>query len=141
FGRHDDAFGATFRHAENIAPLPAVKPKPRGETIELPKPDLAQLAASDPSLAATMEARRTIYDYAARPITIAQIGELLYRVARVRATMEMPVPGHDALTMPVSSRPYPSGGKSYEIEFYLTINACDGIAPGLYHYDARDHQL
>lgn len=133
FGRHANPFGATFRHAGSIAPLPAVKEPPRGESIELPRFDVRDDA---------IERRRTIYAYDdAHPITLAQLAEFLHRVARVRSTFEVPVPDRGDVRVPVSSRPYPSGGKSYELELYPAVAACDGLAPGLYHYDPLGHRL
>jgi SagB-type dehydrogenase family enzyme len=38
-------------------------------------------------------------------------------------------------------RPYPSGGAAYELELYLTVANCDGLARGFYHYDADQHAL
>ena len=38
-------------------------------------------------------------------------------------------------------RPYPSGGGSYELELYLAVDTCEGLARGFYHYDAGDHAL
>ena len=38
-------------------------------------------------------------------------------------------------------RPYPSAGASYELELYLAVGTCDGLAPGFYHYDAGAHAL
>jgi SagB-type dehydrogenase family enzyme len=43
--------------------------------------------------------------------------------------------------MDFARRPYPGGGALYELELYLTVNACENLAPGLYHYGAREHQL
>jgi len=40
-----------------------------------------------------------------------------------------------------STRPYPSAGSAYELELYLTVANCDGLARGLYHYDAGSHAL
>ena len=140
FGRHGGPFGATFRHAGLIDPLPAVRPRAPGSLVALPRPDIAMLERSDPPLQHVIETRRSIYEYGDAPIARAQLGEFLFRVARVRTCRAMPLPG-SAVAMPTSSRPYPSGGKSYELEFYLTIAACDGLAPGLYHYDPLDHAL
>jgi SagB-type dehydrogenase family enzyme len=38
-------------------------------------------------------------------------------------------------------RPYPSGGGSYELELYLAVDNCEGVARGFYHYDAGAHAL
>ena len=40
-----------------------------------------------------------------------------------------------------TSRPYPSGGATYDLELYLTVDRCDGLEPGLYHYDPDRHAL
>jgi SagB-type dehydrogenase family enzyme len=40
-----------------------------------------------------------------------------------------------------STRPYPCGGAAYELELYLTVRRCAGLAPGVYHYDAAEHAL
>ena len=40
-----------------------------------------------------------------------------------------------------TSRPYPAGGSLYELELYAIIQACTGLAPGLYHYDPSGHRL
>ena len=136
FGRHSNPFGATFRHAGTIPPAPAVKEPPPGETIALAAPRPGDF------LYDVMERRRTIYAYDdEHPVTLAQLGEFLYRVARVRGTMDAPVPGHDGVRIPVSDRPYPSGGRSYELELYPAVAACDGLASGLYHYDPLGHRL
>ncbi len=34
------------------------------------------------------------------------------------------------------TRPYPSGGSAYELELYLAVANCEGLARGFYHYDA-----
>jgi len=36
------------------------------------------------------------------------------------------------MQMAVASRPYPSGGALYELEFYAAIAACNGLDRGLY---------
>ena len=41
----------------------------------------------------------------------------------------------------IAARPYPSGGASYELELYLAVDTCEGLARGFYHYDAARHAL
>ena len=36
---------------------------------------------------------------------------------------------------------YPSGGGCFELELYLAVDKCDGLARGFYHYDAGGHAL
>jgi SagB-type dehydrogenase family enzyme len=138
-GRHDDDFGATFPFAGQIEPQPAVRRLPDGAVLPLPRPDLAELLSRDAPLTAVIEARRSVRSYDEQPVTIAELGELLYRSARVRATM-----GPDAdhgMPYPASDRPYPCGGAGYDLELYLTVRRCDGLAPGIYFYDPLGHQL
>jgi SagB-type dehydrogenase family enzyme len=40
-----------------------------------------------------------------------------------------------------TTRPYPSGGSAYELELYLAVANCGGLARGFYHYDADRHAL
>jgi SagB-type dehydrogenase family enzyme len=134
-GRHDNGLGGTYRFLHRIPPQPAVKQTQWPATIPLPRPDMEKVRAVDPSLTAVMEARSSIRDYGDSPMTIAQLGEFLYRVARIKEIYnrgEM-----DELT----KRPYPSAGASYEMEFYLTIDRCKGLTPGFYWYDPLNHAL
>jgi SagB-type dehydrogenase family enzyme len=133
-GRNLGGFGGTYHREKLAEPLPAIKP-PGEITLPLPTPDLAAVSASDPSFGAVLEKRRSIRAHNdERPITAAQLGELLYRAARVRGVMH---DGHQEL----SSRPYPGGGACYELELYPLVNLCEGVAPGLYHYDPGGHGL
>ena len=36
---------------------------------------------------------------------------------------------------------YPSGGARYPLEVYLLIQRVDGVEPGIYHYNVKDHRL
>ncbi|HEX3760039.1 MAG TPA: SagB family peptide dehydrogenase [Kofleriaceae bacterium] len=139
-GRHRGDIGATYRLA-GIAPPPVVAPlrgpasrSPTGPGIDLPRADLAAAARADPPLAAVMEARRSTRAAGARPIALAQLGELLDRCVAVRSL----VPGERD---EVSRRPYPSAGARYPLEIYVVARACDSLAPGLHHYDPLGHRL
>ncbi len=141
-GRSDAAFGATFRGAGRFEPLPAVRPPSVGESYALYRPDIKQLERDDAPFAQVVETRRSGREYAAQPITVRQLGEFLYRVARIRdvRTLEVDTPTGPSC-IEVASRPYPSGGAMYELEFYVVVGACDGLDGGLYHYQASDHRL
>ncbi len=89
-----------------------------------------------------MERRRSLRAYDDRPITAGQLGEFLYRVGRVRERRDVGLATPAGpVRMEFVSRPYPSGGALYELEFYAAVNACAGLAAGLYHYDAVRHRL
>lgn len=107
-----------------------------GAPIGLFVPDLAAKRIQDPTLTAVVEDRvstRTFDD--ARPVTVEQLAELLYRAARTRRTQPVG-PGEELL-----SRPYPSAGGVYELELYPVVRNVAGLAPGMYHYDSFDHVL
>jgi SagB-type dehydrogenase family enzyme len=141
-GRHDAPVGATFPGVGRLEQPPPLKPAAAVETIDLYRPDLEHLQRHDPPFALVAEQRSSQREYAAEPITDRQLGEFLYRVARVRDTYEMDVPSlHGPVRMAFTSRPYPAPGGLYEMEVYPVVNACSGLAAGLYHYDPAQHRL
>ncbi|WP_328942436.1 SagB family peptide dehydrogenase [Streptomyces sp. NBC_00250] len=137
-GRYDDVFGAVYPHRGAIEPRPAVRPVPDGPSVPLHRPTREEIAAHDPSLTTAIETRRSIRGYGEQEMTARQLGEFLYRAARVRAHYT-PEPGSDRDE--VVSRPYPSGGQGYELELYVTVRRCEGLAPGIYYYDPVGHTL
>jgi SagB-type dehydrogenase family enzyme len=142
-GRFDAPYGATYRLADRLPPPPALKPAMAGQAHELYRPDLDRLDRDDPPLARVQAQRRSIREYdATRPITDRQLGEFLYRVARVTGCREEEVSTpRGPVRQDFAARPYPVGGGLYELEVYAAIQACDPLAPGLYHYDAAGHRL
>ncbi len=133
-GRHNLPMGATYRFADKIEPLPAVKPQTSAKKVQLHKPDLEQLKAKDISLTEAIETRRSLRTYDRTPINIQQLGEFLYRTARIKQLVS-------SQSGEYTSRPYPSGGGLYELELYPIIDTCTGIDRGFYHYDPLNHQL
>jgi SagB-type dehydrogenase family enzyme len=142
-GRFDAPYGGTYRFAGRVVPPPALKPAPAGESRELYRPDLARLERDDPPLARVQERRRSARDFdAQRPITDRQLGEFLFRVARVKECRQTEVAtDYGPIRMDFASRPYPAGGGLYELEFYAAVNVCANLDPGLYHYDPARHRL
>ena len=136
-GRYDDLFGAAYPYAGQIEPLPAVKPPPDGPAVPLHRPSMDELLARDPALTVAIEGRRSVRDYDEQPMTAEQLGEFLYRVARVRAQR---VPGADGGDE-IAARPYPSGGSAYDLELYLSVRRCAGLTEGIYYYDPVAHRL
>ncbi|MFK4692847.1 SagB/ThcOx family dehydrogenase [Streptomyces pristinaespiralis] len=137
-GRYDDVFGAVYPYRDEIDPQPAIKPAPEGPTVELHRPAREDIADRDPSLTAAVETRRSIRSYGEQALTARQLGEFLYRVARVRAHY---TPEEGSGRDEVVSRPYPSGGQGYELELYVTVRRCEGLDAGIYYYDPVAHRL
>ena len=141
-GRTDLSYGATYAWAGVVAPPPALKPVSVAEAVPLERPDLARLEREDPPLAWAMEHRCSVREYAAEPMTAGQLGEFLFRVARVREVIsrEILTPA-GPMTMEIAPRPYPAGGALYELEVYAVVQACAGVGPGIYYYDPCGHRL
>jgi oxazoline/thiazoline dehydrogenase len=141
-GRHRAAAGGTYRFAGEI-PMPPALPAPRPvPRVALREPDLARAIREDPPFAVVQERRRSVRSYGPQPIGAAQLGEFLYRVARVtgsstvvRETVRGPV------ETTIAHRPFPGGGGLYELEIYPVVARAGDLAPGLYHYDPAAHEL
>ena len=137
-GRHANPTGGTYPHAGTLAELPVVRPTWPGPKIDLGEHSAA--AAISPA-AQLLRDRHSVRDFDDRhPITLAELAQFLDRTARIQSTLTVPSEdGGPPLTYTV--RPYPSGGGSYELELYLAVDRCDGLARGFYHYDAEAHAL
>jgi SagB-type dehydrogenase family enzyme len=139
-GRHANPLGGTYLYSEAIAPLPAVRPNWPGERIDLRKLS-SPPAEAKRQAASLLRERHSIRDFdVQQPITLGELAHLLDSTARVQSIFTGPSgDGEPALTF--APRPYPSGGGSYELELYLAVDTCEGLAGGLYHYDAGEHAL
>lgn len=134
-GRHDDSVGFP---AEDREPPPAVRPLPTGPSFPLYRPAADTPAARELSLSAAIERRRSIREFAEEGPSAEQLGELLYRSARVRSLRQAEGAG---VAHTVSERPYPSAGSLYELDLYLTLDRCAGLPRGIFHYDPDGHAL
>lgn len=141
-GRHDLPVGGTYRFVGRLDPPPALKQRNSNKAIDLYRPDLEQRKREDRSFTFVQEARCSVREYDTKPITLQQLGEFLYRVGRVKRSLEVttPTPSGSIMTE-VALRPYPGGGALYELELYLVVRVCDNLASGLYHYEPQNHQL
>ncbi|ADJ48608.1 hypothetical protein AMES_6782 [Amycolatopsis mediterranei S699] len=145
---HDMLFHArsrTWQKAGSTEPRragaepPVVKPITAGPTFPLHRPDPAVLKATDPTLSTLLEQDHGCPEVTERALSAEQIGEFLYRAARVRSIGPAYLPGgpgHEA-----SQRPYFSIACLYELEIYVGINRCVGLGRGIYHYDPLWHTL
>ena len=141
-GRQANPLGGLFPHAGTIAPLPAVRPRWPGQGIDLAKS--AAIAAEPVSpFASLLNARHSVRSFDdANPITLAELARLLETAVRIRSTWTSDLGFGDAgPIMSYAARPYPSAGSAYELELYLAVANCDGLARGFYHYDADAHAL
>ena len=72
----------------------------------------------------------------AEPVNAAELGAVLYRVARITARLPQNKLPQDCLL-----RPFPSGGAIHELEFYVAVRCCTGVDAGFYHYGGERHSL
>jgi SagB-type dehydrogenase family enzyme len=139
-GRHANPLGGTYPYAGVMAPLPAVRPRWPGKRIRLRKFSAAQPEAISPA-AKLLRARHSTRGFDdRRPITLAELSRFLDGTARVQTRFSSSAYDGGPLVA-YAPRPYPSGGGSYELELYLAVDTCEGLARGFYHYDAGGHAL
>jgi SagB-type dehydrogenase family enzyme len=144
-GRHANPLGGTYPYVGVSEPPPAVRPPWPGEKIDLRRFLDADSAVSSPAVKLLRE-RHSVRNFDdQRPITIAELSQLLNRTARVQrewsSKLDLGVGDNDGPLLAYTARPYPSGGSNYELELYLAVDKCDGLSRGFYHYDAAIHAL
>jgi SagB-type dehydrogenase family enzyme len=75
-------------------------------------------------------------------MTLAELARFLDGTARVLSRWKRRAEvGARGPLVEYAARPYPSAGADYELELYLTVDRCEGLARGFYHYDAGGHAL
>ncbi|MCH9686094.1 MAG: SagB family peptide dehydrogenase [Deltaproteobacteria bacterium] len=131
-GTHDQGYGGTRRFDAQLRPAPVVAPV-TGPLLALERPK-ADLGAHDAPFQQVLEARQSQRDHADNPLDRSQLGEFLYRSARVRQRRSTP-------RGEFSRRPYPSAGATHPLEVHLAVGRCDGLERGLYRYEPEAHAL
>ena len=140
-GRQANPLGGLYPYAGLISPLPAVRPRWPGKKIDLRKFPAPSQTASP--VTATLSERHSTRDFDdQQPITLAELSRFLDGTARVRSKWKSRLDfGDGGPDVEYAARPYPSGGGAYELELYLAVANCEGLARGFYHYDADRHAL
>jgi SagB-type dehydrogenase family enzyme len=88
------------------------------------------------SLGEALRRRRSIRDYAPRPLPLPALGRLLHASYGVRGHRKMA-----GDTEPTADRTAPSAGGRYPLELYVAAQSVEGLGDGVYHYDALAHEL
>ncbi len=91
--------------------------------IRLPAPRLK----SDVSLEEALMERRSVRGYAAKPLSLEEVAQLLWSAQGVTAGW--------------GGRTAPSAGALYPLRVYLASGNVTGLAPGLYEYLPEGHEL
>jgi SagB-type dehydrogenase family enzyme len=141
-GRHANPLGAVYPYAGIIPALPAVRPPWPGKKIALRKFSISPSEAVSPVATLLRERHSTRNFDDQRPITLEELSRFLDGTARVlsQGTSRLAL-GEESPSVTYTFRPYPSAGACYELELYLVIDKCEGLARGFYHYDAGEHAL
>ncbi|MFH0914907.1 MAG: SagB/ThcOx family dehydrogenase [bacterium] len=92
-------------------------------TAELPDP------ATDGavSLEQAVKARRSVREYTDEPLTLSEIGQLLWAA--------------QGITSDEGARAAPSAGGTYPLEIYVAAGRVAGLEPGVYRYRPATHDL
>jgi SagB-type dehydrogenase family enzyme len=108
---------------ETLAPL---------ETIELPPARVE----GDISVEEALKSRRSVRSYADAPLTMAEVGQLLWAAYGISYPIE-----DGPAFLRGGLRTAPSAGALYPLEVYLVARDVTGLDPGVYWYDSEDHTL
>jgi SagB-type dehydrogenase family enzyme len=101
----------------------------KAKKIALPRPAL------DNEFARVLLERRTWREFAAKPVALSALGNLLGLTWGVRRWVKLPKIGT------VAVKTSPSGGALHPIEAYVLARNVEGLPAGFYHYNAADHRL
>lgn len=74
--------------------------------------------------------RRSIRNYSKKPLKKENLSQLLWATQGITGEFT----GYEL-------RAVPSAGALYPVETYVIVNNVEGIEPGVYHYDVREHEL
>lgn len=109
------------------AAAPTAQPGPCGgqsrHDLALPRPVLD----GTHSVARLLQQRRSVRDFAPAPLTLAQLGQLLWAAQGTSASGNL--------------RTAPSAGALYPLELYVVTGAIQDLPAGIYHYDPQGHCL
>jgi SagB-type dehydrogenase family enzyme len=117
------ALGDIFRTKPKKPPL--YKTYPDSKKVKLPKPEYRGMTLED-----AIEKRRSIRNYSKKPITTAQLSQLLFAAQ-----------GLTGKTYGPDLRSAPSAGALYPFEVYVVANNVQDLPRGIYHYSVLDHAL
>jgi SagB-type dehydrogenase family enzyme len=95
----------------------------RDQGIDLPQPS----TAGDVPLESAIQGRRSIRDFSNRPLSLADVAQLLWAAQGV--------------TSRDGGRTAPSAGALYPLELYLVAGEVDSLPAGVYHYRPEQHRL
>ncbi len=114
---------ALVRLASPASPAAAAPAEPLTRSLDLPAPRTSGAVPIEKTLAD----RRSVRDFAATPLALAEVGQLLWAA--------------QGTNRPDGRRTAPSAGATYPLELWLVAGAVDGLQAGLYRYQPSGHRL
>jgi len=99
---------------------------PEATKVPLPPPEIME----GPPLWEVILNRRSVRDFSAEPISLADLSQLLWAAQGI--TMRL---------REHAFRTTPSAGALYPVETYVVVHSVEDIAPGVYHYAVETHEL
>ncbi|HUN63548.1 MAG TPA: SagB family peptide dehydrogenase [Candidatus Sulfotelmatobacter sp.] len=119
-----------LRRIAKLRPLPPpVKKYPDAPAVTLPR------IKRESEFSRVLKERRTWREFAAPPVTLEKLAQLLWLSFGVQSWAKIPGVGNLAL------KTSPSGGAMHPLEAYVAIRNVEGVAAGIYHYEAAEHRL
>ena len=141
-GRHANPLGGVYPYARAISSVPAVRPSWPGKKIPLGKFSALQPETMSPFARLLRQRHSTRNFDDQRPITLEELSCFLEGTAPILSELTTKLHfGEDGPSISYAPRPYPSAGACYELELYLAVDKCEGLARGFYHYEAGEHAL
>jgi SagB-type dehydrogenase family enzyme len=104
-----------------VAPLSAT----RAQDAPIKLPDPAKRGTV--SVEEALQTRRSVRAYADAPLTLAQLGQVLWAAQGITSA-----DGH---------RTAPSAGATYPLELYVVVGNVTGLSAGVYKYRPQGHEL
>jgi SagB-type dehydrogenase family enzyme len=117
----------------------SAEPALREPVPGVPLPAAEGPEPGEPALWEATESRRTIRDFAPRPVSLNALGRLLWRTLRV--VSRIPADEAESLSYEALWRPVPSGGAMHASDLWLFCSDVDGLEPGAYRYDPSTHAV
>jgi SagB-type dehydrogenase family enzyme len=115
------AFRALLAVSFLVAPATAIRAQ--ATPIKLPDP----MKRGTVSVEEALQSRRSVRSYADTPLTLAQLGQVLWAAQGITAAN-----GH---------RTAPSAGALYPLELYVVVGNVTGLPAGVYKYRPDGHEL
>jgi SagB-type dehydrogenase family enzyme len=115
------ALGTLLATSLLVAPLSLARSQ--GAPIKLPDPAKRGTVSVEEAL----QARRSVRAYADTPLTLAQLGQILWAA--------------QGITSADGRRTAPSAGATYPLELYVVAGSVTGLPAGVYKYRPLGHEL